>query len=1086
MFCPHCGSPVREGAKFCASCGQALPQRPDLSTVQMPDAAVQQTAQLTVDAPQETASPSIETSPTPAPSDTENLEEADSPNAQAADSSNTVSFEELPPAESDSPSSHTASDAYETQANQQFSVPQLSVEGETPADTQSQTPSQPDAAEATMTAQGTASASYAQPQQSTPATEAYATQPAPNVIPQTAAAVPMQTASPTMQPNATGSQNAAIEALGRDFSSPRIWSSIGVSLGIGVASAIVLALLAALPMMSGINDVNDALSSIPGSSMFNSLFGEYSGVNLFQVALVMLVTGVSGSITLTADGSQAYMWLPVSLSGIALAIGCAYGAYMIARRNAIILRWTGAVSSLIVGVFTGIVYVLLGAMFQVSNGYYQLTGASARTFFMALLVAVLGSLTGYALAQFAPDGGNAFHAFWLWLHRSRGFLRTFVESSVIFAVFGVVLALIAITGLSINSNSAVFFELIPMLLPFLAASLLSVVSFGAISMSAQQIMTRSFSLFNTSAVQGSLSWILWVGLLFFIVATIYVALRLAARNMYDPAYASWSHVWKAPVAVAVVWLLGSLLFSSLVLGGSGNMGSYTSSRPMLSLAPAAWYAIIAAIWMLVIEVLARTVAPTLIASLPGMWRFFVGGAVQPTPQEVIDYVKASGVERPISAATASTQNAYAQTNANAAAQPLATAAALGQDTLSATPVVTASTAMPAQTASGAAQEQPTTVIPNPGTMQAQAVPATAPTNFPAMPSPADPAIPAAFKGSQAQPMSKKTKRIMILVCSIIGAFIVLGIVYGVLNATLFSPSHVAESYLSAISSGDYDKANSIADPQVSQDKKALLTNAAASGEHTTITNVHIGSEQRGSDGTTSVSYTYTLDGKSDSGTLTLATTGNKYLIFKNWTISQPVVQSLQVSLPTAISDFTINGVKVSKDNASDASEDGSTLAFKVYPGTYTVALSDTKYFEADNVTASVNASDPSSASLKVSATDELTNAIDSAIHDTLDQCAASTDASPKGCPFSFGYTSSDYRNFAWSITEYPTLDQVSVSSSSFSTDYDGEAKVTYEYNSGWTEEKWTPRDSTDSFSMSGTYAIDGDKVTVTLNKGYYY
>ena len=444
--------------------------------------------------------------------------------------------------------------------------------------------------------------------------------------------------------------------------------------------------------------------------------------------------------------------------------------------------------------------------------------------------------------------------------------------------------------------------------------------------------------------------------------------------------------------------------------------------------------------------------------------------------------------RPINAATPSTQNAYAQPDAYTAAQPLSSAA-LGQGASSATPVAaaaTAATAVPAQTAPGASQEQPTTVIPNPGVMQAQAVPTTAPTNFPAMPSPADPAIPVAFKGSQAQPMSKKTKRIIILVCSIIGAFIVLGIVYGVLNATLFSPSHVAESYLSAISSGDYDKANSIADPQVSQDKKALLTNAAASGEHTTITNVHIGSEQRGSDGTTSVSYSYTLDGKSDSGTLTLATTGNKYLIFKNWTISQPVVQSLQVSLPTAISDFTINGVKVSKDNASDASEDGSTLAFKVYPGTYTVALSDTKYFEADNVTASVNASDPSYASLKVSATDELTNAIDSAIHDTLDQCAASTDASPKGCPFSLGYTSSDYRNFAWSITEYPTLDQVSVSSSSFSTDYDGEAKVTYEYNSGWTEEKWTPRDSTDTFSMSGTYAIDGDKVTITINKGYYY
>ena len=59
------------------------------------------------------------------------------------------------------------------------------------------------------------------------------------------------------------------------------------------------------------------------------------------------------------------------------------------------------------------------------------------------------------------------------------------------------------------------------------------------------------------------------------------------------------------------------------------------------------------------------------------------------------------------------------------------------------------------------------------------------------------------------------------------------------NSTVFSADNTAKSYLSAIASGDYDKANGISDPQVANGKRTLLTNAASKGDKTTISNQRI-------------------------------------------------------------------------------------------------------------------------------------------------------------------------------------------------------------------------------------------------------
>lgn len=88
-------------------------------------------------------------------------------------------------------------------------------------------------------------------------------------------------------------------------------------------------------------------------------------------------------------------------------------------------------------------------------------------------------------------------------------------------------------------------------------------------------------------------------------------------------------------------------------------------------------------------------------------------------------------------------------------------------------------------------------------------------------------------------MTPQQKKLAIIISAIVGVLALLGIAYAVVNSTVFSADNTAKSYLSAIASGDYDKANGISDPQVANGKRTLLTNAASKGDKTTISNQRI-------------------------------------------------------------------------------------------------------------------------------------------------------------------------------------------------------------------------------------------------------
>ena len=212
-------------------------------------------------------------------------------------------------------------------------------------------------------------------------------------------------------------------------------------------------------------------------------------------------------------------------------------------------------------------------------------------------------------------------------------------------------------------------------------------------------------------------------------------------------------------------------------------------------------------------------------------------------------------------------------------------------------------------------------------------------------------------------MTPQQKKLAIIISAIVGVLALLGIAYAVVNSTVFSADNTVKSYLSAIASGDYDKANGISDPQVANGKRTLLTNAASKGDKTTISNQRIISATDNADGSRTMRISYTLGGKSMTDILTVAPNGSKFLIFKNWNITTPLVKEISVYASPAITNFTVNGVKVGAKNAT--ASDSGTYTFKVYPGSYTVEPVTSKYLTADSTT--LTTSSESSASISARA-----------------------------------------------------------------------------------------------------------------------
>ncbi|WP_239457550.1 MFS transporter [Bifidobacterium pullorum] len=858
--------------------------------------------------------------------------------------------------------------------------------------------------------------------------------------------MPGQAGAPVM-PGAPAAPkpNPELEQLGADLKDGRTWQTIGVSLGLGMAAAVVAAIISAAALTAVFAQAGSSLmSSVPGMGTLSGVLGsvESSAPNFLQLIVIMLTLTSAGSLSVAAsaegfgqDASTSMEFsLGLGLAGAALFAGAAFGAFWFARRHAMRWRWTGVASAVIVGALGGVAYLVLALIGRatLSAGMYGmgasavLSGATFGTFFSAFLASGLGAAAGCFLASAAPDGSNVFMSFWRWLHRARGFVRTVVEAALVYAALYTVLLLVVLIILAAQSHQATVVLLLPVLFPWMGTWIMAMTCFGGITMRAGSDSVLTMSLFSPNMAS---QWALWVGVLLFLVATCYVALRLSARAMYDPSKGGWQNSWKSPLTAGVAWLVFTGLFC-------GMRASYGGSSSAADVRPALWTCLVVALWMFIVEVVANTFGPHLVAP---MWKIVAGGCVQP----------------PL---------AWAAQPAQAQAQPAAGTPAAAAPVPDGAQGAAAPPAQPSQ--------QPTQLFTAP-TQPAQPTQPIQPTMAMAVP-------PAAVPH---QPMKASTKRGLIIGGAVAGVVALLAILWGVLGATVFSPKTAVQEYLEAIAGGRWSQATKLVNPQTT-DKESKLLDDAAAKDGATISNPEV-TKVSIDGGSATAQIRYVLGGKQYTGSLTVASNGPKFLVFKDWGVVTPLTSTLTVSAPDEVTGVSINGVDLDKTNAAGGESTGSSFSwtFKVYPGAYQVTATKSKYYTAESQKAqAATIADGVSVDLRAKPTDALTQAIGDQVKSKLDTCAESTEAEPEGCPFStYRWSDEYYRNYSWSITKYPKVTDVDLSGS-FSAS-SGTAKVTYD-RKNW-DDTWEPDSDEDSFECYGTYTIDGNKVTVDLNSSYY-
>ena len=1089
MFCPNCGSAVREGAKFCASCGHPL--------------ATQQSAPSPVQAQPTGAFPAVPApaAPTPDAVSDETVLSSHSP----ATPTPTGAFAAAPAPSAPAPAPVPAAPTVPAtpaaspvgQPTGAIPVPQIPLpQGSATAPTQptgafpavpapAPIPSQPQATVATGMPKPSPAA--------TPAAQSTPTMPTgPIPTPPAAAAASAQPGAPAPSAPAVP---AAANPLVKELISPGNMQTIGASVGIGVIAAIVLSVFPAIALNSLGSGTNFGSGSILSS--VNDMLQITNGINFFHYLVLSLVIGLAGGSSINMNSSALTNYAsqltgidlsnlnvsnlisyPLGLTGVALVIGTAYGAYMVARMKSVRFKLTGLISGIIAGLVSALVVTLIAAIGQapiVSSNIIvaHLSGATWRTFLTTFVLGTLGSLTGYALAQYVSDSKTVFQAFWQWLHRSRGFVRSTAEVLVLQLALFFVTAIVALFVLTFKSGQGMILMTFPISMMFIGEMFFTFSTFGSLSVVQDtNQLPVSASLFSPDL--GMPVWPIWLLFVLFLLITALTALRASARNMYDPAYMGCQHIWKMPVAVMVFWLLANTIF--------GTIGFDLSMRDMhISIAPAMWNFFIMGIWAVLVEIVAMTFGPTIVVSVPALWPALVGGTVRATPQPVVDYIYASGAMfgkwptwgTPSEGVTARPfddgPNPPSATGgpANGPASGPTNGPASGPINGPVPPTAPAAPATPTAAA---------------GTATFTAAPAAAPTSIPASPvaAPAAPGVPGSTPAAATTTMTAQQKKIAIIAGAVVGFVVLFSIVYGVLSSSVFSAKSVANSYISAIQSGDFDKANDIAKPAVDQDKAALLTDKASEGENTRITNARITQTTTNADGSVTAQLSYTLGGKEvTSDSIKMVTNGGKFLIFKNWTVAEPLVKTIKVSMPGSLDSVVVNGVTVSAKNStsgSDSSSSYSYLEFPVYPGTYKVTAPQSEYYSSSTVSASTNAD--SSDTLKLTSTDKLKSAIDKEVKSATDKCAASTEAEPEGCPFGYSsyYSTSRYRNFKWKVKNYATVDDIDMSSSTFSTK-EGDVTMNYEYHSS---DGWEPDDGSRSFTANGHFTIADGKVSISF------
>lgn len=321
--------------------------------------------------------------------------------------------------------------------------------------------------------------------------------------------------------------------------------------------------------------------------------------------------------------------------------------------------------------------------------------------------------------------------------------------------------------------------------------------------------------------------------------------------------------------------------------------------------------------------------------------------------------------------------------------------------------------------------------------------------------------------------ARKVRRIAIIAGAGLGVVVLAAIVVSVTGSTFYTPEKAAQTYVDAVADGDVD---TVADalPDGEDLSPLLLTDEVYDAATERPTGYTVGEVTTLGD---SAMVEVTADGGVGGDSyLSLEKGGKKFGIFQEWDVTEGLTSSLSVTTDD-VEEISVNGVTV-------AAPDGGYGTYAVLPGTYSVDLyAGNDWIEGAASEVAVPLGGLASPELSSpEPSDAFVERVDEEVGAWLDECMASTEVDPDGCPQE-AYAYGDVRNVVWELTEAPEVDYEYFDAAFPMTFYvsGGTATATYEVDEsyGFGPKEWNEETEESSLDFSIEVDLSGDQLQVT-------
>ncbi len=335
---------------------------------------------------------------------------------------------------------------------------------------------------------------------------------------------------------------------------------------------------------------------------------------------------------------------------------------------------------------------------------------------------------------------------------------------------------------------------------------------------------------------------------------------------------------------------------------------------------------------------------------------------------------------------------------------------------------------------------------------------------------------AAGEPTTAEPMTpeqaRKVRRIAILVGAGLAVVVAGAIAVSVIGSTFYTPEKAAQTYVDAIADGDVD-AVAASLPDGEDYSPLLLTDEVYDAATERPTDYTVGE-------VTTLGDSAMVEVRAEGGVggeayLSLEKGDKKFGIFQEWDVTEGLTSALSISTDD-VEEFAVNGVTV-------AAPDEGYATYAVLPGTYSVDLyAGNDWIDGAASEVAVPLGEFTSPETSSPAPSEaFVERVDEEVAAWLDECMASTEVDPDGCPQEV-YAYGDVRDVSWELTRSPEVEYDYFDTSFPMTLYasGGTATATYEVDEsyGFGPEDWNAETDESSLDFSVEVDVSGDELEV--------